>query len=128
MSYEGHTQGLCRNGHPTSFPCYYDIDYEQSQMRNWRCEARTNNVVCGEPLGETNSVDDTNGESYGERLLVEISPAEVHTCDLGHQHDWTSARYRFSEERYYSESGKLVPLSSWAHRLARRPLRENPLE
>ena len=117
MSYEGHTQGLCKNGHTIKFPSYYDIDYEQEKMKSWRCPARTNNIVCNETLGETNSVDDTNCDSYGERLLIETSPAEVRTCDLGHQHDWTSARYRFSEERYYydSESGERVPLG-WSEK------------
>ena len=84
MSYEGHTQWICRRGH--RFDSQDSFDSEED-----RCD------VCGAESAWGNQVDDTNGESDGvindwSSLLIE--PAEVETCNLGHDHIIKHARYR----------------------------------
>ncbi len=82
MSYEGYVQHICTHGHR------YDKDvYEPEQT----CH-------CGSPSAWHNSVDLTNGDSYGrissqefERFLRE--PAVVETCNLGCQHITKEATY-----------------------------------
>ena len=65
MSYEGHIQALCENGHYNS----YDESYEDESPA---CS------VCGAPIVWTNSVDDTNNDAFGEVLMkqLEIHPEE----------------------------------------------------
>jgi len=70
----------------------------------WTCPARVENAICHQPIGETNGINDTNGEAIGERLLVPIAPEIKTTCNLGHDHIWTAARFRFSEQRYYYDA------------------------
>lgn len=112
MSYEGHYQALCQKGHQTGgFPVLYSVDEEQAQHAAWRCQARINNEICGSPVGETNSVDDTNCESEGIKKFIKLTEEELRTCDFGHVHVWTAATYQFSTERYHSVDGKLVVVS-----------------
>jgi len=82
MSYEGHSQYICKNGHRYDGDSYYDND---------RCH------VCDSPSAWCNRVDDTNCESDGvindwSSLLIEA--AMTATCNLGHEHVIKHARYR----------------------------------
>jgi hypothetical protein len=77
MSYEGHTQNLCKNGHYwTGGEGYYN---EIGSCPD--CDEK-------EPIW-TNAVDDTNCDSYGfiEMDQFLISKAEHKTCDMGHAHE-----------------------------------------
>lgn len=113
MSYEGHYQALCQKGHQAAFPVLYCVEEEQAQRKAWRCSALVENQPCGAPVGEINSVDDTNGESYGIRKYIQLTEAVNKTCSLGHSHVWTAATYKFSSEQFYynSETEELVSLS-----------------
>jgi len=87
MSYEGHHQFLCANGHLWSAPENYGTEeYEPCPY-------------CKAEIAFDNPVDDTNGDEYGvippeewEKLLV--SKAVYETCNLGHQHCTMEAVYR----------------------------------
>ena len=105
MSYEGYTQHLCPSGHYFCLP----EDY-----RDTVCP------TCNASPTWSNAVDDTNCEGVGyidmESLLV--SPAEIKTCDLGHEHIVKEAIYRIpsEEERhslqtYLDEDGNRKPLT-----------------
>lgn len=78
MSYEGHRQQICANGH------FFVVDAYASD------EAKC--PTCGEAAVWVNNVDDTNYDSWGEipmELLRErclIRPAQVKVCNLGHKH------------------------------------------
>ena len=55
MSYEGHEQVLCKNGH------YSIVDaYDMYEFEEWRCG------ICNEPRAFHNAVDNTNCEAFGE--------------------------------------------------------------
>lgn len=105
MSYEGHVQQLCSNGHYLTADAYSD---------NLAC-------ACGAGIAWSNSVDDTNGDSFGvippeefEKILVQ--EAVVETCNLGHNHVTSLAVYRIPQEgelqRFYLDyrTEKLAPI------------------
>jgi hypothetical protein len=106
MSYEGHYQALCKNGHPTTFPVLYSGFGEQEEQESWRCPAWINGVVCGAKVEWLNSVDDTNGESYGHHKMIEIAPEEIRKCNFDHPHVWTAAIYKPSKNPYRHDDDK----------------------
>ncbi len=76
MSFEGHYEGICKNGHSVVWDAYDDGE---------SCS------LCGAPMGWTNLVDDTNCEATGEMPdafwhELQETTATVETCNLGHQH------------------------------------------
>jgi ribosomal protein S27AE len=77
MSYEGHVQAICANGH------YYEYDALDEDRS---CSE------CGAVVSWQNHVDDTNCESCGEipheklEKLLLVSPAEAVVCNLGYPH------------------------------------------
>lgn len=77
MSYEGHVQAICANGH------YYEYDALDDDRACGMCQA---------PVSWQNHVDDTNCESYGEipfealEKLLLVSPEETAVCNMGHLH------------------------------------------
>lgn len=86
MSYEGYEQVLCKNGHLEQIPAPW-----------WSNEYKCH---CGEGVMFTNSVDDTNCDSYGiileegwKSLLIEEEKTE--TCShCNHTKLVSHARYR----------------------------------
>ena len=83
MSYEGRNQYICEQGH------------------QYTCSESCGNVgdlcFCGAKPAWCNPVDDTN--CYEEGIILDfaslqIEPAEVKRCDLGHEHVIRPARYR----------------------------------
>lgn len=83
MSYEGHVQTICENGHYSVFGCYSEPDH---------CD-------CGAKIAWRNSVDDTNGYSVGEILDVDlkkalVTPPTFCTCACGHSHMREQPIYR----------------------------------
>lgn len=73
MSYEGHTQTICLNGH----------------YRIWDCYSEPDVCSCGAAFGMVNMVDDTNGESAYEIQMADLAkfikkPADTCHC-CGHQ-------------------------------------------
>jgi hypothetical protein len=101
MSYEGHIQLLCTKGHPGGLPISYDMYGEGEEMGEWRCKSRVDNMLCDESIGWSNIVDDTNCESHGHHEMIELTPQETRTCDLGHTHVWTEATYKPSERPFW---------------------------
>jgi hypothetical protein len=107
MSYEGHIQVLCENGHYHVYDAYdapqlswrdhdadaarnysNDLDFLRKEMEqtNWACPD------CEARAAWFNSVDDTNGD--GEDVcFVEKTAAVRETCNLGHVHVTRHATY-----------------------------------
>lgn len=88
MSYEGHNQFICKNGHRFNAP-------ESYGNADNRCD------VCGQEPAWCNSVDDTNCESDGIILdfsSLMIEPAKSEVCNLGHVHVTQHARYRIPSQ------------------------------
>jgi len=89
MSYEGYEQCICKNGH------YFECDCRQDLV----CP------ICEEEQAWYNSVDETNYYSYGEiplevlRAKYLLSPAQVKTCDLGHEHVVQEEIFRIPNEK-----------------------------
>jgi hypothetical protein len=111
MSYEGHEQHLCAQGHLWVEPCSYGEPNEPC-------------YVCKGPSVWCNAVDDTNCDSVGEILpegwkSLELTPAVLETCNLGHPHVTRAATYRQPTElelealRHYWDGAqeKWIPLS-----------------
>lgn len=108
MSYEGSVQCICHNGHYSIQDCYTEGDCPE----------------CRGGIAWRNDIDETNGESMGEipfELLKEkylITPADIQTCNLGHQHIVRPDIFRIPNKedtmhlRHYldPETDKLVPL------------------
>ena len=113
MSYEGHYQALCKNGHQTGFPVLYSGYGEREQRDAWRCNAWIDGKVCGAGVEWINSVDDTNCESYGHHHMIEVTPEEIKKCNFDHPHIWTAATYKPSENPYkYDDKQGWIELSS----------------
>lgn len=84
MSYEGRIEFLCLAGH------------------RWMTDRNERDImcpVCGAEDAWHHAIDDTNGDASGfipddvwEQML--ISPEETKTCDMGHSHITSHARYR----------------------------------
>jgi hypothetical protein len=69
MSYEGHVQAICTEGHYRVWDTYDEPDV----------------CSCGAAFGMTNMVDDTNGEAYGEIQMKDLAkflkkPADLCPC------------------------------------------------
>ena len=80
MSYEGRQQVWCGNGH------YWEIDaYDTDSASCPTCKAK---------VALVNSVDDTNGDSYGYIEPIEQVPAKHCTCACGNKHVTEPARYK----------------------------------
>jgi len=108
MSYEGHEQHLCKNGHLWVEPYSYGDPIDPC-------------LVCKEPSVWCNSVSDTNCDSFGEILswvTLILTPEVVETCNLGHRHIMQPATYRQPNEaelealRHYWDGEKWIPLST----------------
>lgn len=84
MSYEGHVQYICKNGHRFDTP-------ESYGQTSARCD------LCNAEPAWGNQVDDTNCEADGiiidfSSLVIENKQTE--TCNLGHEHVIKHTRYR----------------------------------
>jgi hypothetical protein len=90
MSYEGILQLLCTNGH------YWTINFREEDLVI-KCP------ICSEPVVFRNSVDNTNGDSWGMILMEHFlkTPEVKQTCNLGHEHVVQAATYQIPtrEER-----------------------------
>ncbi len=112
MSYEGHYQILCKEGHFSTMPCMYGGE----DWENWKCEDIVDGEKCGSTHDVVNSVDDTNCDSYGYRKPILVKKAVTEKCPTcGHTHVTSDATYRLSEEVYfYSQSADdYVPVTEW---------------
>ncbi len=105
MSYEGHEQVLCKNGHYHEFDCY---EASSGFIENWVCADLIDGKPCGAKAGVCNDVDETNCDSYGHRKVIELAPVKTKTCDMGSPHVISHATYKLSDTRYYRET-KLKP-------------------
>lgn len=86
MSYEGYRQQICTAGH-------YSIGDDGMHAKEEGCH-------CGNQIAWANSVDETNGDSFG-LILKEVldrcfllKPEVRKTCDMGHSHLVEPAVYR----------------------------------
>lgn len=87
MSYKGHSQCICLDGHYFIKDCY-DSNEEFCHISN-----------CKAPIAMNNMVDDTNGESNGLILDKDLAKFIVHrpeicTCECGHKHLRVPTLYR----------------------------------
>lgn len=92
MSYEGEEEHLCKNGHRWAMPCQYSFG-----------EIDTQCPYCPEVSAWSNSIDHTNGESFGEIpeeewKKLEISGGCICTCSCGNVHTKEEPRYRIPTE------------------------------
>lgn len=74
MSYEGHVQALCKEGHLNEYDCRYnDVNHDLD-------------CFCGAQIIWENNVDDTNCESYGEIDMgqFKIKDAVIDECPTCH--------------------------------------------
>jgi hypothetical protein len=98
MSYEGHVQLWCENGHAFTEDANTNIPQE-------RCS-------CGAEIVFRNSVDDTNCDSYGHIKPEVKVPAVVCTCSCcGDTHEKERAIHHIptkTAQRYYRESEYVV--------------------
>lgn len=91
MSYEGYVQNICKNGHYFSSSDSWGSEHDET------CE-------CGSAAAWKNSVDDTNGQSYGEipdgilRKFYMRTDDVVKVCDLGHRHVVQERTFRIPGE------------------------------
>lgn len=105
MSYEGHIQFICSQGHYNEHDCYFEK----------KCD-------CGSDTIWSNQVDDTNGDAFGiipnfilDRFIA--SPVKIETCNLGHVHTVQKAIYNIPTDtetlRHYwdYQKGMFVPLA-----------------
>lgn len=90
MSYDGYTQNFCVNGHFWEEPVF---GYSSKQT----CPE------CNQPKALSNSVDDTNGERFGEippdqleELMLTKATYEV--CNLGHRHQTSPPVFRLPSQ------------------------------
>lgn len=95
MSYEGFVAVICENGHVAHFDAYDEEDAACS--------------YCGAAWAQRNNVDQTNGCEgdpciCGGRELVEIAPAIVETCNMGHGHEIEAARFTFGDVKSHQYS------------------------
>lgn len=87
MSYEGHHQCICENGHYETQPENYSSNLDPCHY-------------CGAKIAWSNPVDDTNCDSVGyiphEVLDAQFlsQPQETETCNMGHEHVKREAIYR----------------------------------
>ena len=98
MSYEGREQHICANGHLFETSCSYQFDEGIVECHH-----------CNAPSVWENSIDDTNGEAYGEIMHQEfdkllIKAATYETCNLGHRHQVTEATYRIPSKNELKQS------------------------
>ncbi|KKM81994.1 hypothetical protein LCGC14_1324030 [marine sediment metagenome] len=87
MSYEGYSQHICANGHQFDNDCYADHN---------KCHCGADSVFC-------NMVDDTNYYQDGiipdwEWKKLELTPAKVEECNLGHKHLVEFPTYKVPED------------------------------
>jgi hypothetical protein len=93
MSYEGYTQNLCSSVNGAHFFCAAETYGNEDIKCNY----------CGSPPGWTNSVDETNCDSYGfmDNDLINtllVTPQVTETCNLGCLHITSPAIYRIPSE------------------------------
>ncbi len=109
MSYEGYEQCICENGHYFTQPGQYAFSEGLS-----KCQ-------CGSEVAWSNSVDETNCDSYGIVLMSDlnkliISAEKTEVCNLGHTHITHKAIYRLPKEkelpRFYKDfdSSKMIQI------------------
>ena len=112
MSYEGHEQHICENGHLfTTEPQW------QGSEEVYKCH-------CGALSAFSNSVDDTNCESHGiipddAWKKLQLLPEIREVCNLGHSHVLREATYRIPtraelpelQHRWDSENQTFFPLA-----------------
>jgi len=111
MSWEGHSQNFCENGHYFGGSAGFDSEPTHCPF----CKAKV--AVC-------HLVDDTNIDAVGtitdEGLATFLlEPEETATCNLGHVHVTKHAVYRIPTreelqklEHYWDqEEGKFIPCS-----------------
>lgn len=117
MSFEGHYQILCKNGHSRGCDCYEEPNFDGPETEEiegtvystplWRCS-------CGETAAWWNLVDVTNGSFCTEcdgsgckccdngRIdrhveLEEDKPAKTQRCNLGCDHVIEEQTYKIPE-------------------------------
>jgi hypothetical protein len=90
MSYEGHQQIWCKNGH------YWEVDVYG--------EAPQSCPTCMAKVAFVNDVDDTNGDSYGYIKPIEKAAAQCCTCNCGNKHVIVPARYEIPQKRSRARS------------------------
>lgn len=96
MSFEGHYQILCKNGH-LWVPDVYEEDYGEE----FKC------ATCGEPEAWRNLVDQTNGswDEFGERIdgwvnLKVKTPGKTCKCkECGHEHQVEEPTFVIPEKK-----------------------------
>jgi len=107
MSYEGYYQTLCEKGHlGPDIPCQYSVEREQDIIKGYTCTEWVDGKPCGASLTWVNSVDDTNCDSQGYHFMEQLTEQVTKTCDLGHEHVWTAATYKPSENSYWYDQEK----------------------
>ena len=112
MSYEGHYNFLCQNGHLWTEP------------ENYGSAGYGPCPECKAEIVWQNAVDETNCDDVGvippdewKKLLV--TPEKVEVCNLGHHHNTAPAVYRVPTEEEHKQMRhhwdyrvkKLVPLN-----------------
>ena len=86
MSFEGHYERLCENGHLIHDDVYSDSPWAQYD-KDWKCP------ICLGKLAWWNLADQTNGEGK-ETALKEKEPAEYCVCKCGHRHQIKPGTWR----------------------------------
>lgn len=89
MSFEGHYQIICKNGH------YHEVDCDAYDYEDFvfNCGDLIDGVACKAPERWSNLVDDTNCDEAGKVEIVELTPRIIKRCNLGCNHIWTAATY-----------------------------------
>lgn len=92
MSYEGYTQVLCANGHLSHFDA---LDESWARVTSYGFEQPDAEpcAICGAQFVFHHQVDQTNDE--GTPMTFEVQePAVYETCDKGHLHLVSAAKYK----------------------------------
>lgn len=107
MSFEGYYQFLCKNDH------LHEEDVVGGLPNSFSCDRLVDGQKCGAEIADKtiNLVDDTNVDAHGYRKPIEIQAAVKVTCNLGHAHITSAAKFRLSEKTYYWDGEKYIECS-----------------
>jgi hypothetical protein len=89
MSYEGHDEILCSNGHLSCFDCHEEEQFNP----DWFCRCGAK-MVWWTAVDETDGCDEETGQCPGEVDLEVAVEAKYCTCQCGNMHTVQEETYK----------------------------------